>query len=497
MKQIVLSGDHSCVRLESGEVKCWGSIGFGVKLVDVADDASDVQKAGAVREMNDAAFLAIGTYHGCIIRKTGQVVCFGSGTYGVKERDSEALYQVVAPDIEKMTAEAPVRYTFTPSADATLSPIPHLSAGHEFVCGVRESGKIYCFGGGSSGEMGCGSSQYRGSNQGCEVAGISDGVQVSATLLQVCALRANGEVACWGGLGATTTGLPMPIEGITNATQIDIGGTAGAGQGCAVLADKTVACWAAYENSGLLAGQTAPAPLTGVAIPGATDVAQIAVGYDTACYSRGDGKVLCWGDAYEGALGRDTEEDATEPVEIPRLARATHIAGNGYNFCVVHSGGKLSCWGSNDDGQIGNGKMDAEKPATPTEVKGVRGAVASVIGSGTTCAVLENGEALCWGSNPWNECGINDGENDNILKAAQVLRTEDPTVKEWQGFVAMATGLRFTCAVHADGNVSCWGDTPITASDNILGINSTRSGFPVPAPGITFPPPATELAPAT
>ena len=289
----------------------------------------------------------------------------------------------------------------------------------------------------------------------------------------------------------------MPIEGITNATQIDIGGTAGVGLGCAVLADKTVACWSPYEGSEILAEQVPTAPLTAVAIPGVTDVEQLAVGYDTACTINTAGKVLCWGDAYKGALGRDTEEDAAAPVEIPRLARATHIAGNGYNFCVVHSGGKLSCWGSNDDGQIGNGKMDADKPVTPTEVKGVRDAVASVVGSGTTCAVLENGEAMCWGSNPWNECGIDDGENDNILKASRVLRTQDPTVAGWQGFAALATGLRFTCAVHADGNVSCWGDTPITASDDILGTSSTRSGFPVPATGLTFPPPATELAPAT
>ncbi|MBI5499747.1 MAG: hypothetical protein HY907_05860, partial [Deltaproteobacteria bacterium] len=497
VQQLALRGDHSCVRLESGEVKCWGDFGrLGVKLVDVADDASDVQKAGALREMSDAAFLAVGEYHGCIIRKSGQLVCFGNGNYGVASRDYEAAYQVVAPDIEKLVGEAPVRYTFAPSAEATLRPVPHLSAGHEFVCGVRESGKIYCFGGGGTGELGCGSSQYRGSGQGCEVGGISDGVQVSATLTQACALRANGQVVCWGGLGGITTGLPMPIGGIANATKIDIGGTAGSTEGCAILADKTVACWASYQNAGLLAGQTYE-PLTGMVIPGVTDAEQIAVGYDTACYINTAGKVLCWGDAYHGALGRDTEEDAPAPVEVPRLSRATHIAGNGYNFCVVHSGGKLTCWGMNDEGQIGNGKMDPEKPVVATEVRGVRGAVASVVGSGTTCALLESGEAMCWGSNPWNECGINDSESDAILKPSQVLRTQDPTVGAWGPFAGLATGLRFGCAVHADGNVSCWGDTPITASDSILGIGSTRSGFPVPAPGITFPPPATELVPAT
>lgn len=494
VRELVLRGDKSCAVLESGAVQCWGNLEQFAKLVDLPEGEREAAKATAVKDLSDIASLTLGMNHNCAVRKSGQIVCWGTGksAMGVQEWNREQTLQVMSEDVSGLAGEARERYTFEPSAQATLTPAPSLAAGNEFVCALRPDGRIACFGGSGNGELGCGTTESRGAGNPCIVSGISDAVQVSAALHQVCALRANGQVACWGDLSRTRTSLPLPVSGLTDATQIAVGGTAGAINACAVRADKTVACWTAWGQSGLLPRGSESEWLTAVAIPDLADVVQVAVGHNTACARRADGKVLCWGDNRDGALGQPLDQRPETPMEVPRLSGATHLAGFGRTFCAVHSGGKLSCWGDNENGQIGNGEMGRDKPATsPTEVQGVRKAVASFVGVSATCALLENGEAMCWGSNPWNQCGVDDRESRNITTARQVLRTKDPNVGGWRPFIALATGLRFGCALHADGNVSCWGDTPITPPGNLLGTTAIRSGFPVPAAGLQLVFPST------
>jgi alpha-tubulin suppressor-like RCC1 family protein len=63
-------------------------------------------------------------------------------------------------------------------------------------CGVLTSGTIDCWGSGNAGQLGNGA--LPSPSGPVAVQGISDAVRVSTFLSHSCAVRAGGQVACWG-----------------------------------------------------------------------------------------------------------------------------------------------------------------------------------------------------------------------------------------------------------------------------------------------------------
>ena len=83
--QIAAGWYHTCARLETGAVRCWGAnyfgqLGYG-HTRNIGDDETpasvgDVDVGGAVRQ------IATGEYHTCVLMSTGGVRCWGPGSYG-------------------------------------------------------------------------------------------------------------------------------------------------------------------------------------------------------------------------------------------------------------------------------------------------------------------------------------------------------------------------------------------------------------------------------
>jgi alpha-tubulin suppressor-like RCC1 family protein len=306
-----------------------------------------------------------------------------------------------------------------------------------------------------------------------------------------CARRANGEVACWGSLVGTASSLPLPVAGLTDVAEVAVGGGADAFYACALKADGTVWCWGGNNSGQCGTGERSNENIeTPVQVAGLEGVVQVALGYSTGCARLESGKVSCWGSDYNEALGNGDGEDSYAPVEVPRLARVTHLAGYGYNFCAV-TANKLQCWGDNSEGQIGNGKADREAPAaSPTAAAGVSNVALADTGWGTTCAVQKNGKAMCWGANAFGQTGHNEAETDYVTRGWAVLNEQDETVKGFGGYVIIDCGRNFCCGLHVDGHISCMGSTPINGGDDFFGVGVSRSTFPIAAGGIQFAPPA-------
>ena len=99
---------------------------------------------------------------------------------------------------------------------ASVAPpgVVDISAGYHHVCALQADGNIACWGNGSNGQMGNGSNA---SSNIPVVITIPGGVSsISAGYYQTCAFKSNGEVVCWGkdygnmpvlvpGLGASVT----------------------------------------------------------------------------------------------------------------------------------------------------------------------------------------------------------------------------------------------------------------------------------------------------
>ena len=74
-------------------------------------------------------------------------------------------------------------------------------------------------------------------------------------------------------------------------------------------------------------------------------------------------------------------------------------------------------------------------------------ATAVAAGDSHTCALLANGAVSCWGQN--NSGQLGDGTLTN--------RTTPATVSGLSGATAVTAGGYHTCALLGDGTVRCWG----------------------------------------
>ncbi len=78
--QLAGGGSHTCARLQSGRVVCWGGNEAG--QLGHRSSVSVRPTPTAVRGVGDAVDLALGAQHTCAVRTTGEVACWGDTEYG-------------------------------------------------------------------------------------------------------------------------------------------------------------------------------------------------------------------------------------------------------------------------------------------------------------------------------------------------------------------------------------------------------------------------------
>ena len=175
----------------------------------------------------------------------------------------------------------------------------------------------------------------------------------------------------------------------------------------------------------------------------------------------------CWGDNNRGELGDGLMESvALEPVSVAGIDDAVGADAGNWHTCAVHRSGQVSCWGHNADGQLGTGAEEVGRASpTPERVVGISDAVAVALGSEHSCALHATGEVSCWGDNFFGELGTGaSGPNARSPQPEKVVGIRDA--------VAIDTTNEHSCAVHETGMISCWGSN----SSGQLGNNSREVG---------------------
>jgi alpha-tubulin suppressor-like RCC1 family protein len=177
-----------------------------------------------------------------------------------------------------------------------------------------------------------------------------------------CALWSDGHVDCWGynvggALGIGDAGLgtqnpPTRVVGLNDATQL-----ASSLITCALRATGQVVCWGQNDQGSLGDGQDAATPLALTPVPVALigDAAQLSVGIQESCVVRKNGQVACWGPL------ATTSDGGVSPVPVPVLGinTATQVAVGGDHVCALLSDGTVSCWGA----RTTTGRPDSRRTA--------------------------------------------------------------------------------------------------------------------------------------
>lgn len=305
--EFCIGGDYTC-RLLDGGVTCWGSNQYG----QVEPGGEEIKAPHLVVDAGVRS-IACGALHVCAISSNG-LSCWGTPP----ARDAGlpmGADQVAAGERHTCAVVGGSAQCWgdndvwqAPENVGLPGPVTSISSRGEHSCASSEGG-AYCWGAGAAGQLGIGSAPQRSAVQ--LVSGLTEVMQVCAGSAHSCAQLASGEVFCWGqnyrgqlgdGTREDRLGPVGPVRLSSGAKRVACGASAT----CAITSQGTLTCWGdnACDIFGDAGTTTEPTEV-------ADEVATVALGDGTLCFSRNDGSWLCRGRNSVGQIRLPVSECAT------------------------------------------------------------------------------------------------------------------------------------------------------------------------------------------
>lgn len=532
--QVAKGYEHACALTTSGGVKCWGNDLYGPLGVSRVNDGIQFFLApvdtvdGNSGLLTGVSTITAGYHTTCAVTSSGTAKCWGYNVYGQLGVGSFTT-KVVPQDVH------------TAAGDPTpLANISRLTAGFGHTCALTTAATVKCWGRGDDGQRGDNTTtQDQDTPVDVHTAAgnatpLPNVAQVSSGRAFTCALTTSGAVRCWGrgtegqlGDGTTTSAQSTPVgtegagaqPGFPAALTVNVSDTTGSVAASVTLVHGP-ASWFAYPTTRFTMGQgaqqlaptvfggagtrsfaysgTLPAGVSFNSVTGAFSgpaasawnfrATQIASGRYHTCALTTSGSVKCWGKGNLGQLGNSSTSQQGAPVDVhasqddaAALSGVTAIAAGDNHTCALTTAGGVKCWGSANAGELGNGANPSYRSA-PADVRTSSGdatPLANVThvaaGSDHTCAVTTSGGAKCWGGGAYGQRG------DNSLSAGALspvdVHTSSVDATPLAGISAISTGRYTTCALTTAGGVKCWGYG--TGGELGDGTNTARQSTPV------------------
>lgn len=393
--RLAAGGGHTCLRADSGTVKCWGDNVFG--QLGLGDTQARGDQAGELGDNLPAVALGgpvvdvvAGDYFNCARLEDGSVKCWGLNRVGE-----------LGVGNDQIQGDAPGEMQNLPAVNlGTGRRAAQVVTGSGHACARLDNGAVKCWGNNSFGQLGVGDTAHRGrlaTDLGDRLPAVDLGagrlaVELAAGGFRTCARLDNGAVKCWGqndrgqlGIGDTLNRGDAGNEMGDRLPAVDFGAgrtavrlAAGRDHTCAVLDNGQVKCW------------------------GLNNSAQLGVG---ATFNRGD---------ETGEMG-----DALPAVNLGSNRLALAVAAGLQHSCAILDDATVKCWGANFAGQLGTGDVSPRGSigfemgdALPVvELGAGRSARDLVSGWNFSCAYLDKGTVKCWGLNDLGQLGLGDTAN--------------------------------------------------------------------------------------
>jgi alpha-tubulin suppressor-like RCC1 family protein len=382
---IVFEGDGTL----SGQPLSAGTFSFSIKAT-AGENVSATKRYSITVHPEVASRVSATDNSTCLQTAEGAVKCWGRNTYS-------------------QLGDGTTNNSSVPVAASRLSGkfknIAGAYAGS--MCALKEDGTVWCWGLGTSGQLGNGASVN--SSDAVQVSGLTNVTTISGGYNHFCAIKTDGSMWCWGsgyGIGngvATNRNVPVQVPGMGSGV---ISMATGNGFSCASKNDGSAWCWGSNGN-GRLGDGTNSQRLNPVPVSGLRDVIAMTGGYDHACATKYDKTVVCWGSAQSGQLGNNvTTGDFFTPQTVIGLTDTYYLTTGDHHSCAIKTDRTVVCWGSNSQGQLGDGTNTSR--SAPMPVPGMNN-VSSIttIGYQHTCASKSDGSVWCWGANGSGQLGNN------------------------------------------------------------------------------------------
>ncbi|MBY0413059.1 MAG: choice-of-anchor D domain-containing protein, partial [Bdellovibrionales bacterium] len=418
MIQVFAGGFQTCIINELGNPVCWGrntsgQLGQGSKEVITKKpfEISSIKFNSSV-QVNS---MAVGDSHTCAIVNTdqfrGRVVCWGSNENG-RLGIGETTANVLQPTNSNAMKLVDLGYSELGSPEE----IAQIAAGFEHTCALTTSGKVKCWGGNTSGQLGYDNKEAIGLskssmtnlqavNLGRRALSISSGAGHS------CAVLDNGATKCWGdnfygqlGAGSEVEKIGVLPNEMANLNEINLGlgflakniiASNGAFT-CALAISGEVKCFGKA-----VANEASDSPFFGVLGNCWARSAQNAPA--SPCNNSTQRKPA-------SSLGFLSTDMGDTLGKVSLTSQPSTDIALGSNFsCALSSDGDLKCWGINEQGQLGLGGI-TNVGESVAEMSGLKSALTNVdkiaTGYEHACAVMKNNTLKCWGSSFQNANGL-------------------------------------------------------------------------------------------
>jgi alpha-tubulin suppressor-like RCC1 family protein len=424
------------------------------------------------------------------------------------------VVMLVAAVLGGLTGTTPVAADGNEAPNAT-SAARSIAAGDVFTCTLSVTGVVRCVGAGDTGQLGTGSPDSVGdgpNEMGSTLVPVDLGTgrtarALAAGISHACAVLDNGQLKCWGnnasgqlGLGDTVSRGSAPNEMGDALPAVNLGTgrravavSAGNDHTCAILDNGQVKCWGQNNQAELGHGTLTSPPdvigdspaemgdaLPAVNLGTGRTARAISAGRDQTCAVLDNGQLKCWGYNASNQLGigmnggpsqviGDVSEemgDGLAAVNLGSGRTATAVSTSSEFTCALLDNGDVKCWGSNQYGKTGaltGSGYSGDSPGElgdnliPVPLGTGRTARSISAASNHVCAVLDNDQVKCWGRNHQGQLGQGDVSDRGGLLFSMgdnLLPVALPTGRTAR-FVT--TGSAHSCAILDNGTATCWG----------------------------------------
>jgi alpha-tubulin suppressor-like RCC1 family protein len=382
-----------------------------------------------------------------------------------------------------------------------------IAAGANQTCAVLNGGSVACWGANTWGQLGVDTASTPRSNVPVRVPGFGAPGEPSARQVAVgkehtCVWAEQstdagtmGELWCFGNAKKGATGQaidtdralskPVRVGGINvvrpkNASSVAKHVSAGGGFTCGTSGgdvasgfELVMKCFGQFEDGRVpgrgLGGVGGKQYIETPSVAVAESVEAIALANSFGCAtSRGadTSAVLCWGTNESQQLGRDAGANpSADPTIVDGTANsvvgyAGVAAGDGH-ACAVSDEGDVLCWGTDGFGQTGQRaglKVSAFGPTAKTSNARIVAA-----GGSSTCVLYgaSLGGIKCFGANDSGQLGNQTQDTQPHAVPSEVK--DDRGTNALVSAIDLAVGDKHVCAIVGDksdstsGKVFCWG----------------------------------------
>ncbi|MGI6612082.1 MAG: IPT/TIG domain-containing protein [Candidatus Nanosyncoccaceae bacterium] len=397
--QVSVGHSHTCALTVTNKAYCWGAnwsgqLGNGT----TTDSATPVAVSqGAVPAGTTLTSISVGHYHTCAVGSNGKAYCWG---YNGEGRLGDGS-----------TTDRTTPVAVAQGAIPTTTTISKVFAGGAHTCAINSQGRVYCWGNGGFGQLGNGSTADR--TTPVAVSSTATFTALSMGYWHTCGLASGvSRPYCWGqgtygqlGNGSTanrSTPVLVSQGAIPSGVTISkISPTSGF-RTCSIGSDNRAYCWGAggFLGNGQTGNATTPIAVSQGAIPSGVNFSQVDVSVEHSCAVATNNKAYCWGLNTYGQVGDNTVTDRATPVavaqgQIPTSASILQVSVGGDDndsnqSCALTSDRELYCWGGNFSGQVGDGTTTQRNSPVATLPGQIPSATAVTFGGTAATNIVVN-----------------------------------------------------------------------------------------------------------